>query len=185
LAASLTAVVALTNTHSSVKAKVLEELEPLQQEIPAFQEVSGLAYTTSTIREAMRIWPVIGLAMYREVPAKGLNVNGYQIPPGTTVGCSPLALHRNPKIAGPDPDEFIPARWLDEERRLILNQFSLTFGSHNRSCPGRNISEMTIYKAFPTLMKHFDIEVQMPDSWVTFGMESMTGVKARFRPKDS
>ncbi|PGH27909.1 hypothetical protein AJ80_00459 [Polytolypa hystricis UAMH7299] len=183
LAATLTAVIAQTITHPSVKARVLEEVTGLEHEITSFREAADSPYTTATIREAMRLWPVIALAMYRTVPAKGLNLNGYHIPPGTTVGCSPLALHCNPKIAGEDPEEFKPDRWLDEDRYAILNQFSLAFGSNNRSCPGRNISEMTLYKAFPTLMRHFDIEVQIPKKWMTFGMGSMTEVKARFHVK--
>lgn len=182
LSASLAAVIAQANLNPQVKLQVTKEVEE-QEEIVSFQDGMDLEYTTATIKESMRHWPVVGLAMYREVPARGLTLNGYHIPPGTTVGCSPLALQCNRAIFGDDSHQFKPERWLDESGRIPLEKYSLAFGSPNRSCPGRNISEQCIYKSIPTLMKHFDIEVEMPDEMPTYGTSIMTGVRARFHAR--
>jgi cytochrome P450 len=180
LTATLAAVVSQANLHPQVKARVTKEVEGVGS-IASFHDGTKLPFTAATIKEAMRHWPVVGLAMYREVPKNGLTLNGYYIPPGTTVGCSPLALQCNEAIFGEDANKFRPDKWLDEKDRVPLERYSLGFGSQNRSCPGRNISEQCIYKAFPTLMKHFDIEVEMPSEMLTYGTSIMTGVKARFK----
>lgn len=179
LTASLVAVIAQANEDQRVKQKVTDEVD-IVEGIASFQQGLNLEFTAATIKESMRHWPVIGLGMYREVPSRGMTLNGYQIPPGTTVACSPLAVHCNKAILGDDALEFKPERWLDEGARIVLEKYSLAFGSANRSCPGRHISEQCIYKAIPTLMKHFDIEVQMPDEMLTYGTSIMNGVKARF-----
>ncbi|KAH7014275.1 cytochrome P450 [Microdochium trichocladiopsis] len=187
LTASLMAVIAQANHLPEVKARVMREIETSDiKGTASFQTVNSLEYTTATIKESMRHWPVVGLAMYREVPARGLTLEGYNIPPGTTVGTSPLAMHLSKEIFGEDAEEFKPERWLDEEYRLALEKYNFAFGSPNRSCPGRNISEQAIFKAFPTLMKHFDIEiVKMPheDDMLTYGTAIMNGVKVKFHPR--
>lgn len=178
LTASLTAVIAQANVDPRVKSQVTEEVGNVK-DIASFREGLNLELTAATIKESMRRWPVVGLAMYREVPARGLTLNGHHIPPGTTVGCSPLAVHCSTALYGDDAREFRPERWLDDESKA-LDKYSLAFGSANRSCPGRNISEQVLYKAIPTLMRHFDIEVDVPDEMLTYGTSIMTGVKARF-----
>ena len=172
------------------KQEYLTEMEGLppvsEKPVVSFREGTGLEYTTATIKESTRHWPVVGLAMYREVPERGLTLSDgrgheYYIPPGPTVGASPLALQCNKAIFGDDAEEFRPERWRgDEKTRLALEKYSLVFGSQDRSCPGRNISEQVIYKSIPTLMRHFDIEVRMPDKMLTYGTALMTGVKAKF-----
>lgn len=181
LTATLAAVFAQACTRPEVKARMAKEAQAVETEIASFQQGFNLEYTAATVKEAMRHWPVVGLAMYRKVPPKGLTLNGYWIPPGTTVGASPQALHTNEEIHGKDAKDFKPERWLDEEQRVLLDKLSLAFGSPNRSCPGRNISEQAIYKAVPTLMKHFDVEVvHVPREMLTYGTSIMMGVKVKF-----
>jgi cytochrome P450 len=192
---TLTAILTLGNGNPAIKARLRREVDgglpPVSEKpIVSFREGTGLEYTTATLKESTRHWPVVGLAMYREVPERGLTLSDgsgheYYIPPGTTVGASPLALQCNKAIFGDDAEEFRPERWLgDEKTRLALEKYSLVFGSQDRSCPGRNISEQVIYKSIPTLMKHFDIEVWMPDKMLTYGTALMTGVKARFHVRE-
>ena len=104
------------------------------------------------------------------------------------MGCNPVALHRNPVIFGADAAEFNPDRWLqsDMEARRAMERYNLTWGGGGRTCPGRHLAEMVVYKVIPALLREFEIEVtRMPkDNEVEYYfMAMLTGVKARFIPR--
>ena len=44
-------------------------------------------YTTAVIRETLRKWPVVSIAIPR-IPIKDVNIGGYKIPKGTNVYCA-------------------------------------------------------------------------------------------------
>ncbi|CAG8888676.1 unnamed protein product [Penicillium egyptiacum] len=63
------------------------------------------------INEALRLSPpVTGLAP-RRVLSGGISIDGAHFPAGTIIGSPIYTLHRNPKYF-PNPDSFIPSRWL-------------------------------------------------------------------------
>ena len=117
-------------------------------------------------------------------------MHGFRIPPGSTVGCNPVSLHRNPDIFGADADSFVPERWLqdtDESALRAMERFNLTWGGGGRTCPGRHLAEMVLQKVVPALVREFDVEVvAMPDDGATpyYFMAMLTGVKARFVPAE-
>lgn len=69
-------------------------------------------------------------------------------------------LHRNSDIFGEDPDEFRPERWLeaDEQQARVMQQSFMSFGLGSRTCIGKNISLLEIYKLMPVLVREFDFE---------------------------
>lgn len=102
------------------------------------------------------------------MPAASLHLsNGISIPAGTIVGMNAWAVHRDPRIFGADADSFNPSRWLRnpesetaeqyEERLSAMKRADVTFRSRSRTCLGKNISFLEIYKVIPTLFLKFDI----------------------------
>jgi cytochrome P450 len=57
------------------------------------------------------MYPSIVYQIPREVPAEGINIAGFDIPPGTPAGISALSFNRSKKIFGEDANEFRPGRW--------------------------------------------------------------------------
>jgi len=182
---ALTATIAMVASQPKSKRKVFEEVEHAMQ--PASLDTSAsLSYTQACIKEAQRLHPVIGMSLPRRVPTGGLQVHGYHFPAGTTVGCSPVSLHRNPDIFGPDAESFNPDRWLDATLDTrAMKRYNLTWGGGARTCPGRHLAEMILSKAVPTLMREFDIEVDIPpeEHMPFYFMAMLSGVKARFLPR--
>lgn len=101
------------------------------------------------------------------------------------MGCSPVSLHRNQDICGPEPAAFKPDRWLDDEERVkTMDMYSLSWGGGARSCPGRHLAEMIVWEVCLAIFREFDVEVtkKADDTMPVYFLSMMTGVRARFIP---
>lgn len=132
-----------------------------------------LPYLDACVKEAWRLHPAAGLPLERVVPAGGVDVataaGRWHVPAGTIVGCSAWVIHRRPEVWGPDVDAYRPERFLvddrlagDErlsaERRVRdMNATLFQFGMGSRTCLGKNISTLEIYKVVPSLLRRFDV----------------------------
>ncbi|PQE28637.1 cytochrome P450 protein [Rutstroemia sp. NJR-2017a BBW] len=142
-----------------------------------WKESQHLPYLDACIKEAPRLHPAIGFGLERKVPATGLVLpDGFTLSPGTNVSANAWVSGRQ-SVFGPDVDSYVPERWLQskdedmdtyKERIGHMKRADLVFGSGTRSCLGKNISLLEIYKTVPTLFLKFDIELVDPSkSWVT------------------
>ncbi|GMG50315.1 unnamed protein product [Aspergillus oryzae var. brunneus] len=61
----------------------------------------------------------------------------WEIPTGTPVGMTAALVHLNPELF-PDPHEFRPERWLDQDGQLHrgLDKYILSFSRGSRQCIG-------------------------------------------------
>ncbi|KAI1455020.1 cytochrome P450 [Annulohypoxylon moriforme] len=138
-------------------------------------ESQKLPYLDACIKEAFRLHPAAGLPLERIVPEPGAEIAGQYVKGGTIVGCSAWIIHRRPEIWGEDVDEFRPERWLvdeklkgeeknEQERRVReMNGMMFQFGMGARTCIGKNISLLEIYKVVPSLLRRFDIRFKDPN----------------------
>jgi cytochrome P450 len=124
-----------------------------------WEESQKLPYLNAVIKEALRIFPAAGLPLERIVPPGGVQLCGRFIPAGTVVGCSAWLIHRNQAVFGPDSDIFRPERWLEgsEKARSDMNACLFTFGAGARTCVGKNISYLEMYKLVPALLRTFEV----------------------------
>ncbi|POS79637.1 cytochrome P450 [Diaporthe helianthi] len=206
MTSTLTSAFAMLGAHPKVQQRVSREVADSAETrsdsgsgpLFAYDEMVRLRLTQASIREAQRLHPVIGMALPRRVPRGGpMVVHGLAIPPGTTVGCNPVSLHRSRDIFGDDADVFRPERWLgggdsdgDEEEDMekkirAMERYNLIWGGGARTCPGRHLAEMVVSKIVPALVANFEVEVTMPpdEEMPYYFMAMLTGVKARFLPR--
>lgn len=180
---TLISVLAMLGTHTEAQARVHAETDRLATDRAiSYQDAVGMTFTQAAIKEAQRLHPVLGMSPSRTVPAGGTYINGYYLLPKTIVGCNPVSLHRNPDIFGPDSDHFIPERWLDRGDTKDMDRCNLIWGGGARTCPGRNLAQMIVYKVVAALMREFRVEVEMPPEEAVkyYFMAMLTGVKVRF-----
>lgn len=197
MASTLTAAVAMIGSHSNVRQTVTDEVRRTKG-ASAYAGSNRLPYTKAAIREAMRLHPVVAMSLPRKTPRTGLHLHGFNVPPNTTVGCNPIALHRKEEIFGAKPDSYEPRRWLCAEietgaetvPRLprsvrMMEKYSLNWGGGSRSCPGRNLAEVMVFKIIATLFANFDVEVSVPDDAdkEAYFLLMLSGVKVRFIPR--
>jgi cytochrome P450 len=129
-------------------------------------ESQNLPYLDACIKEAFRLHPAPGLTLERIVPPQGADIAGHFIKGGTIVGCSAWVMHRRKEIFGEDVEVYRPERWLvdegkdkeaEEKRIKEMTGTMLQFGAGARTCIGKNISLLEMYKVVPTLLRRFEV----------------------------
>lgn len=183
MASTLTSIMAVLGSLQDVQAQVSREVisttDPSQ-----YSTATHLPVLQALIKEVKRLYPVISMSLPRKVPKGGLHLQGFYFPPETTVGCNPVALHRNQDVFGPDSHLFNMARWLnaDTDTARNMERVSLSWGGGSRSCPGRHLAELVVFKVVPALVKEFRIEAVLPpeDEGRSYFLSMLTGVKTRF-----
>ncbi|KAJ4390378.1 hypothetical protein N0V85_007284 [Neurospora sp. IMI 360204] len=247
LCSALTACMAMIGLHAGVQERVAEEVGTYLRgqgqaggsgTVPFDTTAKQLPYTLAAIKEAQRLHPVIAMSLSRTVPRGtlhgkgGVVLHGHWVPEGTTVGCNPVALHRNREIFGEDADVYEPGRWLSssfksssnnsnanstpgssnansesnaesesesgftsatdleesEKKRLReMLHLNLTYGGGARTCPGRHLAELILWKVVPRLLAEFRVEVtHMPgeEDMERYFMSMLTGVKVTFLERE-
>lgn len=192
MASTLTAAVAMIGSHDTVRQNVMAEVRSIPK---LSMDAAGnrLPYTKASIRESMRLHPVVAMSLPRKTPSTGLSVHQLWIPPNTTVGCNPVALHRNADIFGAKPEAFLPERWLMAEPGAqsaagnvrMKEKYSLNWGGGSRTCPGRNLAELVVLKTIVVLFDEFDMQVAIPPQAnnEAYFLSMLSGVTVKFLPK--
>ncbi|KAJ5648011.1 Cytochrome P450 [Penicillium lividum] len=183
-AISLRAILYYTLKSPRVSGKLHEELKSAYQAgriscpVSWKQSQEELPYLDAVVKEALRLHPAVGLLLERIVPTGGLQLpnGGPFLPAGTIVGANPWIIHRH-SCFGEKVDSFIPERWLQMEgesedeyqaRKHQMLRATFTFGAGPRTCIGKNISLLEIYKLIPSLFLTFKITLENPEKeWTT------------------
>jgi cytochrome P450 len=124
-----------------------------------WDESQKLPYLSAVIKEGLRIHPAAGLPLERIAPNGGIELCGEYIPTGTIVGCSAWTIHRCERVFGTDANTFRPERWLEapENKLVEMNASFFTFGGGARTCVGKNISYLEMYKLVPAILRTFKV----------------------------
>lgn len=134
-------------------------------------ESQKLPYLDACVKEAFRLHPAAGLPLERIVPEPGVEIAGHYVKGGTIVGCSAWIIHQNKDIFGEDVEVYRPERWLvdeckdrekEEQRIKEMNGHMIQFGMGSRTCIGKNISLLEVYKLVPTMLRRFDVSFSCP-----------------------
>lgn len=165
-AISLTAAIAYLAMHQEVVTRLREELDNavrdgLASDPITFKESQKLPYLHAVVQEALRMHSAVGAPLTRVIGSDGATLAGQYFPPGIEVGVNPWVIHNNEEIFGPDASEFKPERWLtaDAEKRATMDRNFLAFGAGPRTCIGKNISLLEMYKVIPQIVREFDFEI--------------------------
>jgi cytochrome P450 len=125
----------------------------------SWSESQKLPYLDACIKEAFRMHPAAGLPLERVTPPQGVEICGRHIPGGTIVACSAWVMHRRSEVYGDDVDHYRPERWLEagQEQLKEMNACMLQFGAGPRTCIGKNISLLEVYKLVPSFLRRFEV----------------------------
>jgi cytochrome P450 len=94
-----------------------------------------LPYLTGVIKEGLRFTYGVPGRLPRMIETPEATFNGYTVPRGTIVGMSSWLMHRDPSI-WPEPDKFMPERWLDLVKAKKLDKYLVAFTKGSRQCIG-------------------------------------------------
>ncbi|KAF4979782.1 hypothetical protein FZEAL_4086 [Fusarium zealandicum] len=154
-----------------------------------WEEVRNLPYLSAVINESLRCHPAVGLTLERIVPPKGVAVAGQFLPGGTIAGCSAWVIHQDVGVFGSDAAKFRPERWIEAspEQQQKMNSCLFSFGAGARTCVGKNISLLELYKIVPTILRTFELELVNPETpWKVFNawFVRQTGFNVRLKERE-
>ena len=87
-----------------------------------------------------------------------VEIGGHLIPSGTACLFSNEILGRDLRFFGPDPESFVPERWLDESRKRP-HPFSVRpFGFGRRLCLGKRFAELEMQLAIIRILRSFRVD---------------------------
>lgn len=180
-AISLSAIFYFLAHHPRVYTALIHELDTAVQtgaiasrpdKTVSWPEAQKLPYLDAVIHESFRLHPAPGLLLERVVPPQGIHILNDFIPAGTIIGCNPWVVHRRASTFGLDVDAFRPERWLpanaDPDKLRDMKAAMLQFGAGARTCIGKNISLLEIYKLVPSFLRRFEVQLETPGArWKT------------------
>ncbi|KAK7519067.1 cytochrome P450 [Phyllosticta citriasiana] len=138
-----------------IVSRLLDEIAPLAGQPPTYPQLRKLAYLDAVLKESLRLYPVAPtntrIATRTTILPRGGGPDGTSpvfVAAGTQIVTSIYALHRDPKLWGPDADVFEPARWLpallatcNMRRRTPPHPYAfLPFLAGPRQCPGQGLA---------------------------------------------
>lgn len=138
--------------HETTATALAWALERLARHRQALEQVSaeadrgGRSYTEATIKETLRIRPVVPFVPRRV--KEPFELGGYVLPPGTTVWANILLLHRRPDVY-PEPEAFRPERFLGHPSSAYT---WVPFGGGTRYCLGAGFALMEMRVVLSTLL---------------------------------
>jgi len=143
-------------------AKEAEELHSLfTDRAPTYDELEQHArYTTAVLWEALRLAPPVWVAP--RIALKDCEIAGVHVPAGAHVLVSQYVTQRDPKYF-PEPDRFIPERWLDPEFEKSLPKGAyFPFGAGTRKCLGEYFAIAESRIILLKVAKQWKLRVPMP-----------------------
>jgi cytochrome P450 len=151
----------LSATEPRVARRLAEEADRVLGEerlLARYEDAKALPYTGAVMKETLRLKspaPLVVLEACEE-----LTLGGAHIPTGTSI----FALTRSPAMREESfgqPNDFLPERWLDEERPEALAhrpEVELSFGAGPRVCPGRPLAMLEAALVSSMVARSFTIE---------------------------
>ncbi|KAK9915327.1 hypothetical protein WJX75_007673 [Coccomyxa subellipsoidea] len=177
----------LISQHPEVEAKITAELDSLgflvgpTRPVPKkmeYSDLSKLTYLSAAIKESMRLMAVVGAGVAR-VANEQVKMGPYTIPKNTLLWVPLQALQTSPAL-WPQPDTYMPERWLEENAEYWTPQPSSTgyeagsaaarktdsgkeqrfkkympFGDGMRACVGQSLAKMNYTAATALLLSQF------------------------------
>ncbi|XP_072018592.1 cytochrome P450 2U1-like [Amphiura filiformis] len=143
--------------HPEVQQKVHEEIDSVvgRNRFPQLSDQNNLPYTRATLLEIQRHVTLLPLNDFHAA-GNETSLSEYRIPKGALIISNLYAVMRDP-IAFPEPDQFKPERFINENGEYVEKREVIPFAVGRRMCPGDNIAKMELFVFFTHLLHRFSL----------------------------
>ncbi|RCI06100.1 hypothetical protein CU098_013289 [Rhizopus stolonifer] len=152
--------------HPQVQKKLQDEVDTFinrHGRIPTFADRLELPYFIAFQKECLRFRPPALFNIPRKA-SKDVVYKNYIIPKGTVLLSNIHTLH-NDSNTYPEPEKFIPERFLGDSRSIyacsngnIQNRDQFVFGWGRRMCPGIYLAENELFNTMTRVMARCEIK---------------------------
>ncbi|KAL6875693.1 hypothetical protein ACP4OV_013206 [Aristida adscensionis] len=148
----------LQNPSSMAKAQAeLAQVIGSKQEIEE-SDIGQLKYLQAIVKEAFRLHPPAPFLLPHQAETT-TQIRGYTVPKGARVLVNVWAIGHHREF-WPEPDKFIPERFMDKEVDFRGRDFELLpFGSGRRMCPGMPLAMRMVHLMLSTLLHRFELSL--------------------------
>ena len=166
------------------ESKFAAEIEQvLGGRLPTSEDVASLPYVRAVFAESMRLYPPVWAVARRALA--DYTLGEYEVPAGAIVFASQHVLHRDPRHF-PEPDRFLPERWLVEPETPRPRFAYFPFGGGPRICIGESFAWMEGILLLATLGQQWRCDL-MPGQKVTteplITLRPKNGIAMRLRKR--
>jgi cytochrome P450 len=150
----------LLSHHPEARERLEREIEEaFSGALPGVEELMGLRYLDQVVKEAMRLFPPVGLIPRQVV--KDFEYRGLELQAGTQVHVSPYLLHRHARYWD-DPHAFRPERFDTElpDHRPVTKGAYIPFGAGIRRCIGDQLALLEIKLMVALTLQRFRLHVE-------------------------
>lgn len=152
---ALTFTLHLLGSNPEVQQKVLDEIIEIESQTEnIIEQLQKMTYTNAVLNESMRLYPPAWITDRQNLEDDSLAQ--FKIKKDTLIGVSFYELHRNPKYWN-NPDEFIPERFLGEQRKESM-QYFYPFGAGPRMCIGTGFAIYEMCLTISQIVKKYVIK---------------------------
>ncbi|XP_022080018.1 cytochrome P450 2J6-like [Acanthaster planci] len=160
--------------YPEIQSQVQKEIDSVvgRNRLPRLSDKSELAYVEAVLSEVQRMGDIVSLG----VPHKCIEdttLRGYHIPKGSLIVANMWSVHHDP-VEWPNPSEFRPERFLDDEGKLVRRDKLIPFGIGRRVCLGEHLARMELYIMFTCLAHQFHF--QTPEGAGLVSFEALQGI---------
>lgn len=138
-------------------------------------ELDNLPLLNGACNETLRLYPTVPVTA-REV-VKETTLAGNVLPVGTNVLLPPWAINRSEHFWGPNPDEFVVDRWINDDGTpnnnggCTSNYAQITFLHGPRSCIGQGFARSELKCLLAAVIGSFEVELAKdPAEYKTAGL---------------
>jgi cytochrome P450 len=141
----------------STMAKARDELAQVMGSKTEIEEsdIGKLNYLQAIVKETFRLHPPAPLLLPHKAETAS-EIGGYEVPKGAHVLVNVWAIGRSSEV-WPEPEKFIPERFLEQEVDFRGRYFELLpFGSGRRMCPGMLLADRMVHLMLACLLHRFE-----------------------------
>ncbi|KAF0343276.1 cytochrome P450 [Gigaspora margarita] len=144
------------------KAKVYAEIDNIfkgdKTRPVTYDDIEKLVYVEAAAKESSRLMPIVPSVFKRAI--NDVMIGGLNWKTGQEFFVHQHYIHHN-KSHWPNPEKFIPERFLGDTNKIEKNSF-IPFGGGIRQCPGRHLGMTGIKTFIALLFRKYEVSLEDP-----------------------